>query len=171
MTSPRRGRVVSASAGVISAAGVGRCGLPADTVTAGLVYWNRAICGARYERRKLWFLRGGRCGLTVRLRPCSDARVCITESVSQGCRVGGTGVQRSTGAAMKQVNQVGVDVDSEELVCATQRAGQTMLLADVLRTPRLGTRNSLVGSPKVPARVRCTIRAPANAHSDCAVRA
>jgi hypothetical protein len=30
---------------------------------------------------------------------------------------------------MKQVNQVGADVDSEELVCAMQRTGQRMPLA------------------------------------------
>ena len=35
---------------------------------------------------------------------------------------------------MKQVNQVGVDVDSEKLVCATQRAGQRMPLATFANT-------------------------------------
>jgi len=35
---------------------------------------------------------------------------------------------------MKQVNQVGVDVDSEELVCAMQRAGQLMPLATFANT-------------------------------------
>ena len=35
---------------------------------------------------------------------------------------------------MKQANQVGVDVDSEKLVCAMQRAGQRMPLATVANT-------------------------------------
>jgi transposase len=35
---------------------------------------------------------------------------------------------------MKQVNQVGVDVDSEELVCATKHAGQRMPLATFVNT-------------------------------------
>ena len=47
----------------------------------------------------------------------------------------GTGVQRSTGAAMKQVSQVGVDVDSEALVCAMRRAGQRLPLATFANTP------------------------------------
>jgi hypothetical protein len=46
----------------------------------------------------------------------------------------GTGVQRSTGAAMKQVNQVGVDADSQELVCAMKCAGQRMPLATFANT-------------------------------------
>ena len=60
---------------------------------SGLVYWNSGICGARYGRRKLWFLRGGRCGLKawtlfVRSAPrllCQDRGVSQTrESASQG---------------------------------------------------------------------------------------
>ena len=35
---------------------------------------------------------------------------------------------------MKQVNQIGVDVDSEKLVCAMQRAGQRMPLATFANT-------------------------------------
>jgi transposase len=35
---------------------------------------------------------------------------------------------------MKQVNQIGVDVDSEELVCAMQRAGQRLPLASFVNT-------------------------------------
>ena len=35
---------------------------------------------------------------------------------------------------MKQVNQVGVDVDSEELVCAMQRDGQRLPLARFANT-------------------------------------
>jgi hypothetical protein len=35
---------------------------------------------------------------------------------------------------MKQVSQIGVDVDSEELVCALQRAGQRLPLASFANT-------------------------------------
>ncbi|MEJ7746741.1 MAG: hypothetical protein WKF61_08300, partial [Luteimonas sp.] len=36
----------------------------------------------------------------------AQCRLIENWSVSQGCKVGGTGVQRNTGAAMKQINQV-----------------------------------------------------------------
>src|SRR4029453_3890867 len=87
----------------------------------------------------------GEAAEALRLGPCAldrpppslpipwsitDVRVCITRSVWQGCKVGGTGVQRSTGAAMKQVNQVGVDVDSKALVCDAAR-GTTAAAGDV----------------------------------------
>src|SRR5512143_2613581 len=53
---------------------------------------------------------------------------------SQGCKVARTGGQRSTGAAMKQVNQIGVDVDAQELMCATERARQRLPVATFANT-------------------------------------
>ena len=51
---------------------------------------------------------------------------------------------------MKQVNQVGVDVDSQELVCAMQRGGQRMPLATLPMQMLLRTVSLLVANRAMP---------------------